>query len=379
MPGPSRAPARLRTTVVVTALSIGIPALMLSSVPGAGAVHGSQPVATVEPGHCEVTPTSAVHPSQVLIGGLVELELALSARCGERPIHAVLVVDGSSQVDGTVSEDLVEWIYDFIVYLEVPARPWVKLAVVEYDDSAEVRCGLTNDGDALRRCADGIVASGQESRLDLGVEAASALLQDARPTLSTADAMTDFDYSAPMEWIIALMASKPSDCPLAITEAERAVDERGVGAVATLCAGTSCDLACAQQVATTARYSFDLDEWADFLVEWEDSLEPPRMYRAAITQTLGSSLDYLRYSAQPVATETASGVVWPSVLANGNRLTVTIQAYAVTPGLIQVNDHAVARVSNRAAPGADVRFPARTLVVEAPLRPIWIPLAIHGR
>jgi hypothetical protein len=202
---------------------------------------------------CDLSVDKVARPQTVTLGSDVMITLTVAPRCSAvpLPLHIVLVLDGSA-MDASLSDDMKQHATDIVDALDLNENPMIKVGIVEYNESADTRCQLTNDQSRAKTCI-GRVSNTGASQLELGIDEAISVLARGRS-----------DVDDPREVMVLFQqGANSSGCP-PVTQRSNQVKSQGVLVIGQ-CVGPDCDTTCLRQASSSPRYFFEWDSKANLL------------------------------------------------------------------------------------------------------------------
>lgn len=340
-PPPFTAVAR-STLAAATALGLAA-AILVGAPPASGRARHTQaaePTPTPLP-PCAVTATRHIAPQVARIGERVDVTLSLKASCPiERlPLHLVVVVDASADIDTADGRGALRSLQRSLAAYRPAERTALRVGVVSANAQAIATCPLRAGTADARRCIGRIRPRGA-ARLASGIERAQRLLADAR-------AMAALPHDTIRE-VVAVVARLPRgtapchDVPVAAGR----VRDAGATLVA-LCVGDDCDTACLRGSAASPRHVVAWRSPGALQAAMDDLLTPPAPFGTAplivrdltVTETLPASVTLVADRVQPDPSSTRQApttLVWRHTHVPKDGVTLTYPVVIAASGALTV-------------------------------------------
>jgi hypothetical protein len=207
---------------------------------------------------------------------------------------------------------------------------------VTYTASGHTLCTLTNDAERVRACLrqpGGSVGSAIDAGIDEGLRVL-VLGRPREPAPSLREVL-----------VVYAALGNAAGCSPVIIAANRAKSQKVL--VVSNCAGASCDSACMRQVASSARYFYDVTNGGRGLNPSRD-LAPATVRRLTIVDRLPSDMAYVADSAQPAPDkgDPVSGLVWQMNYVPADGVTITFRVRPLELGRRPTNLEASGEVED---------------------------------
>jgi Mg-chelatase subunit ChlD len=201
-------------------------------------------------------------PKVLLLGETAHVTLTVGADCPgkESPVHVVLVLDASATMDeipcpptpsllgacgtGTKGYEEKQAAMDLVRRLDLKENLWLRIGVVQYNDTARTLVDLTDDEGRVLSAIQKIGAEGKGA-IDKGIDEGLRVLARGR---------RGYEHSELREAMVVFSdgQSVSDGCRAAIRSAARAKGE-GV-LMMSVCVGCPCNEQCIRQLAASPRY-----------------------------------------------------------------------------------------------------------------------------
>jgi len=325
---------------------------------------------------CVADGQASAFPNLLLLGETTTVTLSLRAACSSgwpRPLHIVLVLDGSASTAGATQMQMVDVARTLVDHLNLNSYPETRVGVVTFETRARTRCRLTSDPRALKACILQVGASG-EATVDAGLREGLRLLSDERRRVADRDNLSKV-------MIVFSNGSSAAGCHPVAAQA-RQVRAHGVEIVA-VCAGSDCDRACMRAAASRDDFVLEFTNQGALLAILERFRDTPgsqqldtplSRVRWTVVDTLAPGMAYVPGSASPIGAANAAGnqVMWtpdqlgPIPVEGGFALTFRVRP--LRRGVVPVSLEATAQFVDEHGRTGVVVFPATYVTVLEPRR-----------
>ncbi|MFN8422107.1 MAG: vWA domain-containing protein [Anaerolineae bacterium] len=263
-----------------------------------------------------------------LVGDTFDVTATVKALCPaqSRPVHIVLVLDGSSTMAGEPNAALRKAAREFIDRLDLKDRPATQIGVVAFNGEATVLCQLTNRASQASLCVGRVGASGGGSNIAAGIYGGEDVLRRGRLRFE--------DPTVIREVMIVVTDGANSDgCPPVLAAAD-AVKAEGI-LLMTVCVTDACDADCISRAATAPNYHYVAGDIAQLnAVVASISLGLNVLLRTlAVDHVIAPGFEIVPGSIAPTpAVAEAGRIGWSRTDVTPDGVTVTYRLRAVSPG-----------------------------------------------
>jgi Mg-chelatase subunit ChlD len=287
----------------------------------------------VEDSPCVPYFSKSVSPTTVNIGESVTITLHARAVCPTEVVtrHIVLVLDASGSMTGRPRNELVAAATQFVRDLDLPHEANVRVGIVSFSDRATVLTALTNSEPLVIGAINRVQANG-ETRIDLGIRAATQILLDAR---------TDTDGLLTETMVVLTDGGNNAGCDPVRAAAAQARSE-GILVLA-ICVGGACDEECMRRVALDEQNYNRVDDTTDLPLTFgaiRRRILGTSIANMTIGDTLPASMMYIAGSAEPEPSAPENPVQWmewTSAWVPREGVTLSLRAYPTTTGVLDTN------------------------------------------
>ena len=364
----------LRSATLAAALcSVFGAALALVTDSEAGAAPALSRPAQAEISPCDASLRASVEPETIALGETVDVTLHASVTCSEEAaLHLALVLDGSSSMTPESLTSMKESAKAMVDALELGDYPRTRIGVVEFAESAVIRCDLTADIPEIEACIDGIGSEGP-TVIDSGIKSGMQMLTAGRSGFSSSDLIREI-------LIVFSDGKNEAGCGPVEAESNRA---KGQGVLMiTKCVGAECDSVCVRRVATSARYHFGAEQTEALLDALGKVIENAlniSAKRISITEVLIENMAYVPDSADPpVSTSTIAigRLDWTYNIVPEEGFTMTWKVRPIESGIHPVSTGASGTFIDLLNRTGELSVAAPTVNVVAPAPDnVFIPYA----
>lgn len=310
------------------ALVLAVALLALASASAAWLGHASSAAPAPETDRvaqgesaCQTEAALAVPDGPFVVGESFALTATARTSCPETeigPLHISMLIQASEEMalDPDTGEHLraeaQAAALELIEGLELEARPWIRVGIVEYNDSVNRLCALTNDVAELEECLDDLKARGDPFLAGAINEAYNVLKRgrprgDENPNLReiivlVGDGTNDYvDPRTPRA--SSALAPRQAGCDAVVEEVQEMLDESPDILIASICIG-GCDQLCLRRICSSPSLIVNADtvsrlsQWLDRLIADMIGAQPP-LQRLTVTMPLGPGMAYVDGSARP--------------------------------------------------------------------------------
>lgn len=279
---------------------------------------------------CTVETTTVLEADEVGADETVGITFTAKTTCpaeGIGPLHIAFVMQASSPMarDPDTGEhpqaEMRAAALEIVESLDLEANPWIRVAIVEYSDSANTLCNLTNDPAEIAGCIASVKSSG-DTNLVRGIEGGERVLAIGRRAApaSLSEVMLIFgdmsnDFGDPRTAIAAaanMAAPRQAGCDSVVELVDEIKAENPSLLIGTVCVG-GCDVTCARRIATSTGYVFNTDRLELLITTLGrivDSIRGAPVKSLTVDVTLDPTMGFVAESAEPAATVEDGRVVW---------------------------------------------------------------------
>lgn len=340
------------------ALGLIIAAAAAAAINAAGA--GAHPAQDASP--CTTERAMSAAPPGVTVGETVAVSLTAVTGCPADdvgPLHIVLVIQASASM-GNDSEtgihprrDIQAAVGPWLDRLKLAERPWIKVGIVEFNDSPNRLCELSNDTEAVKGCLGKLRATGL-AYFNTGIKEGYNTLKRGRPPAAQRAGLREIlvvigdgtnDYIDPRTPRPPLAAAplQGGGCEPVKAEADAIKAESPDALIVGICAG-GCDSLCMRQVATSTGFVFELarfDRFESVIDRQIDQLTGAPLKQITVTHVLPEAFGLVADSAIPAPVSTDGGrLVWEFHGASADDIAIAFELFALADG-----SHAVCQTS----------------------------------
>ena len=348
-------------------------ALPLAAQEDARATLTPRPTPSATPG-CVVTATHRIDPARLPVGAETTATVRLRARCSVEPdiLHLVVILDGTSAIKRDVMDQQLSAVEHLAADILDLANPHIQIGMVGFGDRARYQCALTSDARALERCRQRLKGLWARGRGTEGRDVLAPALTDGLLVLRRGRG-----GRAPgdLREVMVVFAHGPGgdSCDKALKAAGQ-VKSQGV-LLMTVCLGRDCDATCLRQLASSARYFFQIDNAGGLIAAFtkirDDTVMTAVLKQLTLSYAPADGLRLVPDGAEPVATVMPDGSrvdwLWNYVPREG--VTATLRLLPMSAGRAPLAAAAGgAWVDNKNRPGA-YAVPTTEAEVIAPILP----------
>jgi len=344
---------------------------------------GALPAQDTSP--CTTEHAMTASPDGVTVGDTVAVSLTATTGCPAGdvgPLHIVLVIQASASMGNDTEtgihprRDIQAAVRPWLDRLQLAQRPWIKVGIVEFNDTPNRLCALTNDTSALQSCLGALRATGL-AYFNTGLKEGYSTLKRGRPPEAQRGALRELlvvigdgtnDYIDPRTPQPPLAAPlQGGGCEPVKEEADAIKAESPDAVLIGICAG-GCDTLCMRQVATSTGFVFELARFERFeaVVDRQiEQLQGAPLKQVTITHTLPEAFALVPDSAVPAPVSTDDGqLVWELRGASAGSLAIAFELEALTEGSHAVCESATGELIDARDRTATFTFDCPTIAVE---------------
>lgn len=353
-------------SVVLGLLVIGILGGSMIALAPVEAAPSPAPLNQAE-SSCVADGQKVANPKVLLLGETTSITLTVKAICaGEQlPLHIVLVLDASGSMAGDPNRQMKDAAKKLIERLNMRDNPGTQVGVVEFNGAARALCQLTNTEGQAKGCVSRVGANGG-TNIGAGIREGLKVLLAGRRKAQDPKSLNEV-------MVVLSDGANNTGCG-DVLDAARQAKSQGVLMIS-VCVGSGCDTQCMRQVASSARYFFEVDNASGLIQVFErirKDLLNITLRKLVVIDKLPSNMEFIPGSDVPPAEVSASQdeLKWEQNYIPKDGITLTFQVRPKQVGFWPTNVEALGTFWDNQNRTGTVTFPVPFVTV---LQPFMMP------